>query len=245
MRTNLGIALAGLVALTAANSIRADDEKQARATIDKAIKAAGGADKLAKYPGMIWKEKGKYYGMGDGVPYTGTYTMQGPDKTRMEIEGVFLIIVNGDKGWTQMGGETKAMSKEQLAEEKETRFAGWVSTLAPLNDKGFTLKPLGESKVEGEAAVGVKVSHKGHRDVQLYFSKKTGLLVKSEHTAKAMEQEGKDVKQEAFYSDYQDVSGTKRPMKVVIKRDGKPYVEAEHSDLKLVEKVDDKQFEKP
>src|ERR1700737_983715 len=141
MRTNLGIALAGLLALTAANSIRAADDKPARAVIDKALKAAGGADKLAKHPGMTWHEKGTYYGMGDGVPYTAPYAVQWPDKMRMEIEGVFMMVLNGDKGWLQMSGETKPMTKEQLAEEKEGRFAGWVTTLVPLKDKGFTLTP--------------------------------------------------------------------------------------------------------
>jgi len=245
MRTSLGVALAGLVALAAVHPARADDPKQARAVIDKAIRASGGAEKLAKYQGMTWKEKGTYYGMGDGLPYTATYTVQWPDKMRTEIEGVFTVILNGDKGWVDMGGESKEMTKDQLAEEKEERYARWVATLRPLTQKGFTLTPLGDSKVEGEAAVGVKVSHKGHRDVELFFSKKTGLLIKSAHRAKDVTQGGKEVHQEVFYSDHKDVRGLQIPMKIVVKRDGKQFVEGEESDVKPVEKVDDKQFDKP
>src|SRR5947209_137181 len=178
MRTTLGITLAGLAALLAADSVRADDQKATRAVIDKAIKAVGGAANLAKYQGMVWKDKGTYYGMGDGVPYSGTYAVQMPDKMRMEVEGAFIIVLNGDKGWIQMNGETNALTKDQLAEQQEEQYSGWVTSLVALKDKGFTLTPLGESKVEGDAAVGIKVSHKGHRDVELYFSKKSGLVVK-------------------------------------------------------------------
>src|SRR5947209_7066910 len=146
MRTSLAVALAGLVALAAVHAVRADNPKQARAVIDKAIKASGGAEKLAKYQGVTFKQKGTYYGMGDGLPYTANYTVQWPDKIRTEIESVFTTALNGDKGWIEMNGESKEMSKEQLAEEKEEQYARWVATLRPLTEKGFTLTPLGESK---------------------------------------------------------------------------------------------------
>jgi len=245
MRTTLRIAVASLAALVAVHSVGADDQKGARAVIDKAIKAQGGADKLAKYKGSTWSEKGTYYGMGDGLPYTGTYAVLWPDKMRMDIENAFVMVLNGDKGWVQMNGETKEMTKEQLAAEKEERYAGWVTTLVPLKDKGFTLTPVGDAKVEGDAATGVKVSHKGHGDVTLFFSKKSGLLVKSEHRAKDMQNGGKEVNQEAFYSDYKNVSGVQVPMKVVLKRDGKPFVDEESSDVKLATALDDKLFGKP
>jgi hypothetical protein len=52
-------------------------------------------------------------------------------------------------------------------------------------------------------------------------------------------------KQEVFYSNYGDVDGVKFPMKILITRDGKPYVEAENSDVKAVDKLDEKLFAKP
>src|SRR5437016_2668742 len=42
----------------------ADDKEEARATIDRAIKATGGEGKLVKLKAMTWKEKGTFYGMG-------------------------------------------------------------------------------------------------------------------------------------------------------------------------------------
>src|SRR5208282_5412821 len=90
----LGSLLAGV------GLVRSGDDKDARAIIAKAIKAAGGEAKLAKLKASTWKEKGTYYGMGDdGFPYTANYAIQWPGQFRLEVEGVFTIVLDGDKGW--------------------------------------------------------------------------------------------------------------------------------------------------
>jgi hypothetical protein len=99
--------------------------------------------------------------------------------------------------------------------------------------------------VADKPAVGVKVSHKDHQDVNLYFDKDSGLLVKMEHKTKAQEEGNKEVTQEDIYSDYQDIGGAKIPMKLTILRDGKKYVEGEASEVKAVDKHDEKTFAKP
>lgn len=230
---------------------RADDAADARKIIEKAVQAQGGQDKLAKLPGIVIKFKGTFHGMGEGIPMSGTVSTQGPDKVRADIEvetgGQKIVIVNvlaGDKGWNKIINETKEMDKDEIAEGNEQAYAGWVATLAPLTDKQFKLALLGESEIEKEAAVGVKVSSKGHRDIDLYFSKKTGLLVKWETIVKE-EGSDKEVTQESFASDYKDVQGTKQSHKFVVKRSGKLFLEGEASEIQLSEKLDASLFEKP
>src|SRR5262249_51826076 len=151
-----------------------------------------GAETLAKFKGRTFKGKGKYYGMGEGIDYTGEWAVQHPDKMRVHIEteagGMklsFVRVTNGDKFWSKMGDNTTAVTaKEEIEEVKENGHAGWVTDLVPLKDKGFELASLGEVIVGDKKAAGVRVSHKGHRDVDLYFDKATGLLVKSEYTVK-------------------------------------------------------------
>jgi hypothetical protein len=226
--------------------LRADDKTDARAIIAKAIKAGGGAEKLAKYQAMTWKEKGTYYGMGAGLPYTGSYAVQLPHQFRMEIEGFMTIVLNGDKGWITEGGIAREMSKEQVAEQKEGLHASSVGTLLPLlKDKAYALTALGATEVEKQPAVGVKVAHKDHRDVALFFAKDTGLLIKAEYRVKAEEQGGQEVKQEVFYADHRGSDGVKVPMKITIKRDGKLYVDAEFHELKAEGKLNDSVFAKP
>jgi len=91
---------------------RAED-KDCRAIIDKAIKAVGGKEQLAKYKAQTWNAKGTFYGEGTAQPYTSKYAVQWPSQFRMEIEGVFTIVLNGDQGWLSSGGNTQELTKEQ------------------------------------------------------------------------------------------------------------------------------------
>src|SRR5437660_11621355 len=140
-------------------------------------------------------------------------------------------IVNGEKCLVCMGGNMEEMNEEQVTEAKEGMYAGWVATLAPLKGKDFTLAPLGEEKVSGRAAVGIKVSSKGHKDINLYFDTETGMLAKTQTRVKDM-MSGTEVDQETLPSDYKDVGGVKRAHKTVINRDGKKFVELEITEFK-------------
>ena len=65
---------------------------------------------------------------------------------------------------------------------------------------------------------GVKVSSKKHRDLKMFFDKETGLLVKTEHT---LEDGGKELVQEEYYSEFKETDGYKRPTKLLVFRKGK------------------------
>jgi hypothetical protein len=240
----------GLV-VAAALPARADDAAAARALVDKAIKAHGGEANLAKFTAATVTMKGTFHGMGQEIPFTGEVATQGADQLKINIEveaagQKFRIVnvLNAGKGWTKFGDDTREMSKDELAEAREQAYAGWVATLAPLKDKMFTLATVGEVTIDDRPAVGVKVSSKGRRDVDLYFDKETGLLVKTE-TRVRDEGSGQEVTEESFPSDYKELQGTKQAMKFVIKRDGKLYLEGELTDCQLAEKLDASVFAKP
>jgi outer membrane lipoprotein-sorting protein len=221
------------------------EEKNVRPIIEKAIQAAGGEKQLAKYQAMTFKEKGTYYGEGTPQPYTGKYAVQFPDQFRMEIVGVFTMVIDGNKGWMVMGGNTQEMNKEQLAEQKESQYTGWVTTLLPLQkDKTFQLSPLGESKVGDRTVVGIQVSHPGHPDVKLYFDKDSGLMAKCVYHVKSW-MTGKEMEFVSTYERYKQFDDVKFPTKMEMKRDGKQYVEAEVEDVKPLEKPDASLFAKP
>lgn len=134
------------------------------------------------------------------------------------------------------------MDKTAVTEIKENLYASWIATLAPLTDKAFKLTSRGESKVNGRPVLGVKVSREGHRDVQLFFDKGTGLLTRSSTRAKDLFQGGDEQQAEELYSEYKDFDVVKRPTKVKQLRDGKEFVEVAYSDYTLSEKLDDKLF---
>lgn len=231
---------------------QADDAKAARALVDKAIKAHGGAENLTKYKAAVVTFKGTFHGMGMELPMTGEISTHGMDKIKADImveAGGMKIqivnVVNGDKGWTKVAGNTMDLDKDMLTEAKEKNYAEWVASLTPLIDgKGFTLAATGEVLVGEKKALGVKVTSKGRRDVDLYFDKETGLLIQYETKVKD-EGSGQEVLESSFPSDYVDVRGTKQAKKSTVKRDGKLYMVIESMETELHEKLDASVFDKP
>lgn len=234
-----------LCAVLLSQTCVADDAADARALVEKGIAVVGGAEKLAKFSAETWTSKGTFYGMGDGVPYTGKYALQWPGKFRMEIEGAFLLVLNGDKGWVKVADTVTELNAEQLSQQQEEHYGGWVASLLPLKEKEFKFATTGEVKIDNRDCVGVRVSREKHRDVNLYFDKQTGLLAKSEHTVNAQELGGKEVLQEVHYAGFQEIDGVKVPTKVTLKRDGKLFVEGDNTDIKAHGTLDDSVFAKP
>jgi outer membrane lipoprotein-sorting protein len=253
MRKTWWLTAAVVLGLAAAGAARADEKADARALIDKAVKALGGEDKVAAKKALTFKSKGKFYGLGEAIDNTGDFSVQAPDKIRMQIDSsvngmkfTLVVVFDGKQGWTKFNDQTNEMDKDAVEEMKEQMYAGAVEALTPLlKDKGFELSPVGEVKVGSHEAVGIRVSHKGHRDVNLFFDKKTGLLVKSERRVKDQMTGGQEVTEERLLDDYKEAGGVKHPTKVVVKRDGKDYSDNEITDYQPAEQLDDSVFAKP
>ena len=136
------------------------------------------------------------------------------------------------------------MDRDRLTEEKERLYAAWVDTVAPLTDTDFELLSLGEAKVGKHAAVGVRVACAGHRDVDLYFDKVSGLPVKSVLRLKNP-RTGRQTTQEVFYDDYKDFDGIKRATRITVRVDRRTTVEGRITDFKARKKLDDGVFARP
>jgi hypothetical protein len=230
---------------------QAQEGNESRALIDKAIKAHGGAAKLAAIKAVQMKGKGKAYQPME-FAFTLELATQPPDKMRLALDidanGMkipLIIVYNGKKGWQSVMGETKAMDDKDIQEFKQQAHVEKVESLYSLKDKSYKLSPLGEAKVGDHDAVGVQVAKKGFRDVNLYFDKKTHMLLKAEY--RAVEPVGKqEVQQEKYYHDYKEVGGVKLPGRLVILNDGKKFLEADLSEITPMETpFDDSVFAKP
>jgi hypothetical protein len=220
-----------------------DEDAKMREIIARAIKAHGG-DNLEKYKGSITKTKGKLL----DLEYTIESTLQLPDRSRNVAEsklGKFVQILNGDKGWVKLGDLSRECVKEELDEMRETLNAVQISRLTVLTDREYKLAPLGEEKIDDRPAIGVRVEHKGFRDISLFFDKESNLLLKMETRIKDPLRGGEEVAAETLYSDYKNVDGVMTAHKIIIKYDGKTYIEGEVTDVKYSEKLDDSIFDKP
>jgi hypothetical protein len=226
-------------------------EGEPRAIIDKAIKAHGGAKKLEAIKAMHIKGKGKIHSPME-IPFTLELSIQPPDKLKANIDidvnnmNIAIVqVINGKKGWASAMGMTKELDEQEMKEAREQFHIERVGSLVALKDKSYKLSPLGDAKVGDRAAVGVQVTKKGLRDVNLYFDKSTYLLLKSEY--RAIDQFSKqEVGQEKFYLDYKDVKGIKTPTKLVVNNDGKKFMEIEITETTpMGTPFDDSVFAKP
>lgn len=242
--------LSAVVILLLAGASHAQED--AAAILEKGIQAHGGEAKLAKVKAATWRAKGTIYGAGDPTPYTGEWALQFPAQARvileMEINGVpikHIRVLDRDKGWIKQNrDDAYELDDDLLTEDRRQVGLQWLATLLPLRDKAFTLTTLPETKIDGTAAVGIKATAKDRPDVRLYFDKEKGLLLRFESPVKDPKT-GKDIRQEILYSDYKEVDGVQKAMKMTIRREGKKYLEQEIADFRLKDKIDDRTFGKP
>jgi hypothetical protein len=219
--------------------------------LDKAIKAHGAEKAPKDKKASTFKVNGTVHTMGMDLEFTGEYQTQEPGKIRQVINATVmgtdferLVVINGDKGWARVQGTTSDLGKVALEAAKEEFYAGRVAELTGLKDKGYKLAVLAEKKVGDRPAVGISVAHEGHKDIFLYFDKETGMLVMSEWQA-VDGNSGQEYKREERYGNYKVVDGVKRPHKLDILRDGEKFAEAEVTEYKMLQKLDDSTFERP
>jgi hypothetical protein len=246
MRRLVSLALALAVTAAAAG---ADEPADARAVINKAVETVGGAAKLAGMKTYTQKAHGRFHAPGGPVAFSGTWVVNWPDQVREEVDTEsggtkfhVIKVIAGDKGWLRVNDSLVELDRDALAGEREQVYAAHVATLLPLEDKDFILTPMGESKVGDRPAAGVKVAHKDHGDINLFFDKEKGWLLRAEFRVKSPHGEAT---QEVLYDDYRETDGLKRPWKTTVRRDGKVLAETEVTEFKAQEKPDAKLFEKP
>ncbi len=240
-----------IVALLAGQASPVRAQEEARAIVAKAVRAVGGAERLAKFKARSGKAKGTGPINGREARFLVVGMHQFPDQMKeeaeLEIQGQKITVtrvLHGDKGWIRAGGQTHEATGEVLRKLKEAMYANYVLSLLPLlEDKAFTLSRLGEVQVHGRAAVGVRVASRGQRDMDLYFDKESGLLVKRAN--RVLDEALQEVAQEEFYSDYRDVQGIQVAWKSVKRRDGRKEMAIEVIECQFFDRMDARAFAKP
>ena len=243
MRPFLGAALA--VVFLGVPS-RADD-KDAKAILDKAISALGGAEKLGKVNAFSWKSKGTITFNENENDFTGQVTIKGLDQYRREFgndQFNAVVVVDGSKGWRKFGDNATELEGDALANEKRNVYLNVIPiTLVGLNGNGFKFQAADEEKVGDKPAAVLKVTGPDGKDFKLYFDKESGLPVKL--VAKVLSFQGDEYTSETTYANYKDFDGIKKATKFEIKRDGEPFQTWEVTEFKVLDKVDADTFTEP
>ncbi|MGO9599896.1 MAG: hypothetical protein ACLP7Q_18050 [Isosphaeraceae bacterium] len=241
--------LAATVSL-AAMPVRGD-EAQAKAILDKAIKALGGQEKLSKAEAATWKAKAKITIEGNDSEVSTEATVQGLDHFHSVFEGDLggnkvkgESVLSGEKGWRKVGGQILEMEPEQIKNEKRMVSLMVIpATILPLQKKEFKVETAVDETVAGKPAAALKVTGFDGKDFMLYFDKESGLPVRL--VAKVTGWMGEEYTQETTLSDYKDFGGIQKATRLKIKRDGEDFVDSQITEFKVLDKVPADSFTEP
>ncbi len=248
-RMAFGLALFGFH-LAFVMSVRAADD-DAKAVIEKAIKAHFPKGLDTTHKGVRTKSKGTLHVMGLDLEFTQEVAIQLPNKLKetMELDVMgnkvnVVSVYDGKQAWIHAGDKDVEVTKEILQEFKDAVYTMGLMQGMFLKDKALKLSLVGETKVRDKPAIGVKISREGKKDLTLYVDKSSGLIVKVEMRKRDI-QSMQEIQEERYITEYQDASGRKVAKKVEVVRDGKPYLEAEVTSVEILDSIDASEFTKP
>ncbi|WZO99099.1 hypothetical protein EP7_000692 [Isosphaeraceae bacterium EP7] len=247
MKAVLGVA-ALLLGLTGGASA---EDKEAKAVIDRAIKALGGEDALARADVISWKSKGKIYLEGTPNGFTLRTTLKGLDRTRAEFGGDFdgsdievITVLDGAKGWRRFNGTTLELTEHELAGERQNAYLQAISiTMLAMKGDGFKVESKGEEKIDGKPSAVLKATGPDGKDFTLFFDKETGLPVK--RTARIVNYDGNIVDDQTTFEGHQEFGGIMFATRGTSTRDGIKFAEVVNTEIKVQAKADTSVFSRP
>lgn len=228
--------------------LRADD---AQATLDQAITALGGEEKLSAVKAFSSKSKGTLTLGGNPNEFTNETTVEGLDHALREFEGNFngnavkgVTVVNGDKGWRMFGGNTAELDEEGLKLEKQRIVREVVPTLlVQLKKEPFKVEADKDKDVDGKPAAGLKVTEPDGGSFTLWIDKTSHLPVAMTGMAKGFN--GAEFEQETTYAAYKEFDGIKKATKITASRNGEKFLDDEITEFKVLDMVEKGTFDEP
>jgi len=237
------LAVAAVLWLTAGPA-RADPA--ALAIINKAISAHGGESALKKTQVYSRSDTGALVRPEKDIPFTAEVLRSLPNRVKLSIDvnksEQLVVVLNDTKGWERSGGPAVEMNKARLKEMREEAHVFWLSTLVPLKTTDYALSVLPDSKVAGEPVASVKAVRRGYADSNLYFSKRTGLLLK---IARRVPESSLLIDKEYIYSGYKTFGGAQLPTKEVVTVNGRRFTDVTIREYKFPASIEASAFGKP
>jgi zinc protease len=242
---------AGSPAPRAADATRPSSPKAeaaARAVLDAALAAKGGADKLGAVKTLSWKGKATLNLQNGKVPAQVEKRYVAPDKLRLdmviEMGGAKMSITTalaGNIGWAQERRPDGARTIDFPASEVEAGKAQiWRDqdfVLLRHREKGATVAPLDDVELDGVKHHAIRVTAADGKSVVLLVDKKSKRLV-------GMTYEEQGVSAEERFGDYKNVNGVQFAQSRKTKSP-QADLETKVTEIKVNEPVDGGIFKKP
>ncbi len=215
--------------------------QEASDILKKIVEAQGGKKVLEKIKDMTSSGTIELTQMG----MTGSMTMykKEPDKVRMDIEVMGMIITqayNGETAWwvnPQTGNREEV--PEQQAEDMKKMALGIDAFLYP-EKYGIAFAYKGKEKIEEKDYLVLEQTFSDGHKATLYIDPKTYLTYKTKSTT--MNPMGAEVEQETFESDFKKVNGMTIPYSIIIFQDDEEFMKLTLTDISFNSGLEDSLF---
>ena len=228
-----GVLLLGISAFSLYSQASDDaaEKAEAKKIIEKLIEAQGGRDALSKIRDMT--STGDIELIQFGMSGSVTMYQKEPDKMRMDMEIMGMVITqayDGETAWmTNPQTGTNEEMPEELAADTRRQSLGNDAILNP-EKLGITYTFEGKETIEGTEYLILKQVFSDGKFSHMYIDPNTYLVYKTKETT--MNQMGVEVEAESFLSDYKEFQGTKVPYTITVYQDGEEFIIITLSDMK-------------
>ncbi|MFQ5650035.1 MAG: hypothetical protein ACE5IY_08840 [bacterium] len=197
-----------------------------REILRQAVQAAGGVATFKKLENFTIKTESEITGRQVKTRLTVTETMQLPDKTKqiMELDaGTRIQVLNGNDSWKQINNDVSDVSALEKKEMQRGVFRDMRNLFKHFESAELKVTYLSQQVVAGKNFHVLQIKDFTGDFFNLYIDADTFLIHKMTYRGAA---EVDLAKMEEIYSDYREVDGIKIPFHIIVKANGRQFIDA-------------------
>ncbi len=203
-----------------------------RAALERAQKAAGGADKLAALKDAAFSASAQISGPMGAMAVKQKTEIIFPSTLRQENElpfGKIGVYTDGKGGWLKAPQGQMPLAGPQLQQAKGEIFRFTETLLLSDRNPDLTVNLVRKDKVGDREADVVEISSKDGAQVDVFIDAASGQVLKKQYRGEAMA--GPPAKVEEVYEDFREVDGIRVPFKTTVFQNDKKFAETTVSEF--------------
>ncbi len=201
--------------------------------LNKAIEAMGGKVKYSQIENYTAVTRTTATGALTKLKMTVTETNQPPDRSKQLFEidkGFRVLCLAGNQSWQQVGSDVSDLSLLQKREMERAFFRDTIHFFKHHDEVGTSVKYVGEQVLASKTFHILEVKNLSSDTFSLYVDAETFLIAKKSYHGAA---ESGFALFEESYSDYRSVAGLMVPHRIVVKTNGKVFIESELTQFEI------------
>ena len=236
-----GEAFAGHSVINESQDAKSDSANSTKAQkiLMKAVEAAGGLESIKKIENFSIKTRNFITQTQTKTELIVTEIAQLPDKTKQIMKlpkGERIQVLDGNAGWKQIGPNVSDLSPAEIREMKKGLFRDTINIFKKSDSGKLELQYLSEETIAGKTNHVLQIKDHTGEFFNLYIDAKTFLISKKAYHGTSTV--GLATLEE-IYSDYQEADGIKLPFKIVVRANGRRFIESEVIEVKFNLELDE------